>query len=227
MTKIQVAVISESDLVKPEAIKRDLPALQKQIHEDFAPVWGIDAELCIVPKGKKEDATQAWRLIITDEPKPDAVGHHYSSGTPQNTPSAKMFAKKLMDEGSGWTTCASHELLEMLVNPRDNRVVEQCENGLNRFWYQEICDPCETDSYLIILDDDPNHEVYVSNFVYPSWFGLFYNPNDPRFHRRGKGILYDHKGNINKQFQIVPGGHAKTYTIGGWGDQLAAPSDKR
>ncbi len=53
MVKVQIAVINESDFVKPEEIKRDLPAIQKQIHEDFAPVWEIDAELRIVQRKKR------------------------------------------------------------------------------------------------------------------------------------------------------------------------------
>ncbi len=148
---------------------------------------------------------KAWWLVFTDEPNPDAVGHHYPYGTPQGNPMAKVFAKRFVDEGCGWTICASHELLEMLVNPHDNRMIQQCDSGPHRFWLQEICDPCETDPYIITTDADPNHEVSVSNFVYPSWFGLFYNPNDPRFRRRGKAIRYDHKGNImDKPFGVLP-----------------------
>jgi hypothetical protein len=47
----RVAVLNQSTRVTDDEIKIAVAALQTQIHRDFAPVWGIDAELTIAAKG--------------------------------------------------------------------------------------------------------------------------------------------------------------------------------
>lgn len=206
---IQVAVINQSLVVKDEEIKRKLLAFQKQVHEHFATVWGTDAELRIVPT--EEDARDAWWLVITDDADQDAWGHHDPHGTPQGNPLAKVFAKRILSCGQPWTITASHELLEMLVNPHDNRMVLQLDKGVEKFWDQEVCDPCEIKKYAYQIDG-----IWVSDFVFPSWFELFYDPEDPIFYKPDNAIRYDHEGKIDKPFEVLEGGEARMYTVGGW-----------
>jgi hypothetical protein len=45
MANIQVAVINTSTVLTDDQVQAAVPALQIQVHRDFAPVWGIDADL--------------------------------------------------------------------------------------------------------------------------------------------------------------------------------------
>jgi len=47
-----------------------------QVHRDFAPIWGIDADLTFYPSGKKPPAS-AWQLAILDNADQAGVfGYH-------------------------------------------------------------------------------------------------------------------------------------------------------
>ena len=65
MANIKIAVINASTVLTDQEIQAALPALQTQVHRDFAPAWGIDADLNLVPKGQKP-APGAWWLVILD-----------------------------------------------------------------------------------------------------------------------------------------------------------------
>jgi hypothetical protein len=56
---------------------------------------------------------------------------------------------------SRWTRVASHELLEMMVNPRVQRILSG--------FIEEICDPVKKVSYRV-------QGVALSDFVTPAWF---------------------------------------------------------
>src|SRR5436309_498963 len=62
MANIKVAVINSSDALTDDEVKAAVPALQTQVHRDFAPAWGVDADLSFVPKGG-EPETGAWWLV--------------------------------------------------------------------------------------------------------------------------------------------------------------------
>ena len=51
MANIQIAVINASTVLKDADVQAVVPALQTQVHRDFAPPWGIDADLTFVPSG--------------------------------------------------------------------------------------------------------------------------------------------------------------------------------
>ncbi|MGF6970991.1 hypothetical protein OKW43_008086 [Paraburkholderia sp. WC7.3g] len=53
MANIRVSVINASTVLTDDEVKTALPALQTQVHQHFAPTWGIDADLNFVPKNAK------------------------------------------------------------------------------------------------------------------------------------------------------------------------------
>jgi hypothetical protein len=48
MANIQIAVTNASKVLTDKQVQQVLPGLQTQIHRDFAPVWGIDADLTFI-----------------------------------------------------------------------------------------------------------------------------------------------------------------------------------
>ncbi len=51
MAEIQVSIINASTVLTDDQVRPVVNALQTQIHRDFYPPWGIDADLTFVPRG--------------------------------------------------------------------------------------------------------------------------------------------------------------------------------
>jgi hypothetical protein len=213
MAEIKISLINMSTVVSNAEIQAALPSLQTQISEDLMPVWGVDADLDFVPH-RKHPAKGHWCLLVADDSdQAGNVGYH--DLTKEGLPLGKVFARTLQHFNASWTIMASHELLEMLVDPDVNLTVMTMtdfvvdKNVVGRLFAYEICDACERDSYLI---DD----VVVSDFVYPAWFESFHKAGSTQF---------DHEKKIRRPFEIRPGGYIGIYdlTAGtGW-QQISKP----
>ena len=208
MASIKIAVINASTAVTDsKEVKKVVAALQKQVSRDFAPAWGIDAELRLVAKGSKPAAGEWWLAILDDADQAGALGYH--DLTSKGLPLGKVFAKTDKNYGEQWSVTASHELLEMLADPNINLTVfDEAANG-GRLYAYEVCDACEADKFGYTIDG-----VRVSDFVFPSWFESF----------RKKGAQFDQMKKIAKPFQLLAGGYIGIYDVrsgGGW-TQLTA-----
>src|SRR5262249_18356689 len=145
-------------------------ALQTQVHEHFAPVWGIDADLKFVPKGAKPEPKTWWLVILDDSDQAGSLGYH--DLTVEGLPIGKVFAGSDIKCGTHWTVTVSHELLEMLADPEINLTVfvqQQPNSGV--LYSYEVCDACEDDQYGYKIG-----ETLVADFVFPAWFESFRSP---------------------------------------------------
>jgi hypothetical protein len=114
----RVAVINNTAVLADDEVKAVVTALQTQVHRDFAPAWGIDAEVTFAPK-KRHPPKDSWWLVLLDDS--DAVGAlGYRQLTPDGLPLGKVFVKTAHEAGASWTVTASHILLELLANPGEN-----------------------------------------------------------------------------------------------------------
>jgi hypothetical protein len=169
MSAIRVAVVNKRGRDHNEEVRDATAALRRQLREDFCPVWAVDADIeffeaqnddsgqfvCEVPRGW-------WWLVIGEQSTdPKVFGRHALSK--EGLPTAVVYADTSGANGPGWTVTASHELLEMLVNPWDNRTAFDPGNGQPSFYSLEVCDPCQASRYEIGV-------VSVSSFVYPAFF---------------------------------------------------------
>lgn len=146
MSNIHVAVINASTVLNADQVKATLPALQTQVHRDFAPAWGVDADLSFVPPGSKPPPTAWWLTVLDDSDQASALGYHET--TNEGLPLAKVFARTAMQDGVNWTVTASHELLEMLADPEINLTVfVQPTDTTGTLYAYEVCDACEADQY--------------------------------------------------------------------------------
>ena len=114
---------------------------------------------------------------------------------------------------SDWTVTASHELLEMLVDPWGTRMLpgpslDPATGGRPVFYLVEVADPVEAASY-------ERAGVPVSDFVTPSWyhaaaaghgpFSLLGSPAGPwQVQQGGYVSWYDPKD--GRWHQLLPGG---------------------
>ena len=218
MADIKIAVINACKVLSNAEIRKAIPALQKQITRDFAPVWGVPADLVFVPKGRRRPRNHWWLVILDDSDDASAVGYH--DITDQGLPLGKVFAATDQAAGSEWTATASHELLEMLADPAisltvlDQTPFDLRRNVVGRLYSYEVCDPCQDDADGYWIDG-----VFVSDFVYPAWFEPF----------RSRRTRFDHRRLIHRPFGLRPGGYMGVYdmTSGtGW-QQIDGPATAR
>jgi hypothetical protein len=211
VVKIPVAVINESTILDDDEVKEATEALKRQVRDHFAKAWGIDADLEVFGKDDKRKLPEDrwWLVILDDSDQGNVLGYHELNSN--GLPIAKVFAKTDRESKVEWTVTASHELLEMLVDPNTNSTAS-VNTPYGQFHYaREICDPCEAEKlgYRIDLRPEIDREVLVSDFVYPAWF-------DPT-REIGAGP-FDHRGLALSPLQCLPGSHMDVYDVnrGAW-----------
>ncbi|MBI3801431.1 MAG: hypothetical protein HY268_31215 [Deltaproteobacteria bacterium] len=193
MANIKVAVWNRSTVLCDAVVSAVVPTLQAQVRRDFAPIWGVDADLTFVPKAQRP-TTGLWWLVVTDNSDvAGALGYHEL--TPEGLPLGLVFAATDQRVGLQWTVTASHELIEMLGDPDMNLYgFSQARGNAGTFYAYELCDQCELDEQGYQING-----VRVSDFVCPEWFEGFRAPGSTRF---------DYCNLIERPFQLLPGGYS-------------------
>lgn len=191
-----VAIINESTVVSDQQVYALTYALQIQTQKDFAPLWGIPSKIYYLDKTKPVLAGH-WMLVILDNAdQANALGYHDLSS--DFSPLGKVFAKTTIDAGENWTVTASHELLEMLVDPFINLTTfTQTGNNSGRIIPYEVCDAVQESTFKI-------NGIEVSNFVLPSWFEDFRQPNSVKF---------DFLGILTSPYQLAKGGYMSYFDV--------------
>src|SRR5262245_52739872 len=162
MNAIRVAVVNWSGMPDSEVLAGTI-ALQQQLDEDFAPAWHIDAILVQWPGWLRGPGY--WGLVLLNNRIPATAGQaHEALGiyghlTSYRYPLARVFVDQVAPDQS-WTHLASHQLLEMLVDPYRTAAVYREDGQPYRVFARRVCDPCHLDSYY-----KDGHTV--SNFVRP------------------------------------------------------------
>jgi len=205
----QISVINESTVLTDAEVTPVVVALQQQVTNDFRPVWGVDAELKMIPQGVPATPGTWWLVILDDSDQAGALGYH--DLTPDGLPIGKIFAASDLKAGTSWSVTASHELLEMLADPNINlSAFVQNANTSGTLYAYEVCDACEDDRFGYQINN-----VLVSDFVYPAWFESF----------RAQGSTQFDRGNqIQNPLQLLAGGYIGVFSVtdgSGWQQQTA------
>src|SRR5260370_17343719 len=92
-----------------------IAAMQVFVDEHVAPVWGTPAKLV-----KSTDFVKgAWAMVFLDDAdQPGALAYH--DLTPDGLPLSKVFVRTTLAAKELVSVSASHELVEMLVDPAIN-----------------------------------------------------------------------------------------------------------
>lgn len=199
---ITVAIVNRSTVLTDAQIQNIVPALQIQVSRDFAPVYGIDANIIFVGKTATPSPI-VWQLVILDTSDTQgALGYHDLTST--GLPLGKVFAKTDLQYGANWTITTSHELLEMLADPYINLTIfNQSSNTAGKLYPFEACDATEGDQFGYQING-----IWVSDFVYPAWFGV-----------PGSTTKLDHMDHLKKPLTLLPGGYIGVFDVkkgGGW-----------
>jgi hypothetical protein len=180
----------KSDLVHAAAM-----ALNLQATRDLPQFWPVTATVMYLPDAKKVPAG-VWPVQLVKTLPPDEGGFHSDR---HKQPYSKVIASK---SDPTWTIDASHEILEMLVDPYGNRmqssvaievVKGKIQDGTGQFGYLvEACDPCEANDYAYTING-----IAVSDFITPHFYDPVVTP----------GTRYSFTGAIKGPRQILPGGY--------------------
>lgn len=182
--KPKIAVINKSTVNFGNVLAM-VEALKKFNDVHFAPVWGTPADIIFsqtIPAGY-------WALIFLDNADAaNALGYH--DVTSDGLPIGKVFVKTTLANKSDITVTASHELVEMLVDPAINLCAIKNSTGV--IYALEVGDPVEETDFKV-------NGYNMTNFVYPAWFESFRRPGSAKF---------DHLGLVDRPFKLLKGGYA-------------------
>src|SRR5215468_1483672 len=155
-------------------------AMQSYVDHCVAPVWGTPARLVKTTGFLKN----CWAVVFLDDAdQPGALAYH--DLTPEGLPLSKVFVRTTIDDGELVSVSASHELVEMLVDPAINLMTLGPDPKAT--YAYESADPVEALSF-------PVNGVPMSDFVYPAYFEIF---------RKAGSVKFDAMGKVNKPFQIL------------------------
>lgn len=196
---IILAIVNQSSVVSDAMLAEVVDAIQYQVRRDFAPIWGVDAQLVLVghaavaPKG-------AWQMVILDDSdQAGALGYH--DVTAEGLPLGKAFIRSDVLAKRPWSTTISHEVLEILADPDISLSVEYAGTKKTVFFAREVCDPCQDDKWAYTVTvSSPLSPVLVSDFVLPGWYHAWRNYP-----------YYDFARHIKKPLQILEGGYQSIY----------------
>ena len=181
-----------------------ISAMQKYVDKYVAPVWGTPAKLVKTTDFKKG----AWAMVFLDDADdPEAEAYH--DLTPEGLPQAKVFVKTVLDGGDEVSIAASHELVEMLVDPATNLMTTGPDSKL--MYAYESADPVEDLSFNV-------DGVPMSNFVFPAYFEDFH---------KARSIQFDAMNKVSKPFQILKDGYLIVFKNGRWVNLTATTAKKK
>lgn len=186
------------------SLRELVAALQTYVDRHVAPVWGTPAKL-VATKGFRKGA---WAMVfLEDADEEDALAYH--DLTPEGLPISKVFVRTTIENGDPVSVTASHELVEMLVDPAINLMT----TGPNprRMYAYEAADPVEGETF-------PVRGLPMSDFVHPAYFEIFRKPSSTRF---------DHLGRIRKPFEILPDGYQIVFEKGKWSEKYGSKAKQK
>ncbi|HUL41508.1 MAG TPA: hypothetical protein VLV32_06365 [Burkholderiales bacterium] len=181
-----------------------IAAMQVFVDKHVVPVWGTPAKL-IKSKGFVKGA---WAMVFLDNAdQPGALAYH--DLTPDGLPEAKVFVKTTLQNNDLVSVSASHELVEMLVDPAINLMTTGPDP--KTIYAYESADPVEALSF-------PVGGIPMTDFVYPAYFEAFHKPGSVQFDRLKK---------VTKPFQILSGGYQIIFKNGRWTQIFGSASKKK
>lgn len=170
-----------------------IAAMQQYVDQYIVPVWGTPAKLI-----KSTDfVAGAWAVVFLDDADaPGALAYH--DLTPDGLPQAKVFVKTTLANNDLVSVSASHELVEMLVDPAINMMTTGPDPKL--MYAYESADPVEELTF-------PVNGIAMSNFVYPAYFETFRKPGS---------VQFDQQKQVTHPFQVLSGGYQIIFKSGKW-----------
>src|SRR5262245_4559367 len=204
---MNISIVNHSNgQVSDEDLQRTIRAINRQIHEDFYPYWGMTATLRLEGRSAEEpdkanpsDMRGDAVIYLWDQVDVDgALGYHFQ--TYKGVPFGFVFTEIARQIGEPWSVTLSHEAMELIGDPETNLLVMGPHPEADRdvFHWFEMCDAVQAETYQ--LDG-----VAVSNFLLPLYFTGTRDTDEPG--ARNDFLGRAHGGKTLSSFSINPGGY--------------------
>jgi hypothetical protein len=195
MSVVQVGLVDTTGEINSDRMQSVAAALNLQVTRDLPQFWPVQATVLYLPNAKKIPAG-VWPVKLVKTLPPGEGGFHLDK---HNQPYAEVIATP---NDESWSIDASHETIEMLIDPSGNRMQSSIaieisgktvEDGTGQFNYLvEACDPCEANNYGYEIQG-----VLVSDFITPHFYDPITTP----------GTRYSFTGALTRPREILPGGY--------------------
>jgi hypothetical protein len=186
-----VALVSQTAKTKPDVVAQVAAALDRQVQIDLARHWPVRASVHAFSATDRVPPN-SWVIMIRDDigGRPDVTGYHLNK--------RGLLPYALVEYSDSWSLAASHELLEMLVDPQGTRL--ELHNAPEEFYDPhekvqyliEICDPCQSELFSYRVNS-----VMVSDFVTPQYYDPVPSPS----------AIYSFTGAVRGPRRLLRGGY--------------------
>ena len=187
-----VALVSRSASATSDELALVASAVNEQVVRHLAPAWKIEGTVAYIPSEKAAAGYPLKAYVVDDAGNRSGVHVHEQSGL--------VFAVIQYQPNLRWSVAASHEIVEMLVDPTLTRTfpgTTPTNPSSNVEFVAEICDPVQAWPYQV----SPLHQALVSDFCLPSYYRI--TPPAPGFSFLGK-VAYPG--------DVAPGGYVSWIT---------------
>lgn len=195
MSVIQVGLVDKTGKLDTKLVEAAAAALNVQVMRDLTQFWNVQATVRYLSDPHRIPVG-VWPVFLVAKLPPNEGGVHLDK---KNQPYSLVIGTP---GSSDWTIDASHETLEMLVDPAGNRLQtaraikiagKDVQDTTGQFEYLvEACDPCEANEFAYSIDG-----IAVSDFITPHFYDPVTTP----------GTRYSFTGHIERPRQILPGGY--------------------
>jgi len=193
MLPIQIGLLDQTGNLDRDMLEAAAAAFNLQVQRDLPQFWNVSATVRRIPEPNKIPAG-VWPVSIVDSLQANTGNHLVKFNQP--------YASVGYSADDSWTITASHEILEMLIDPygsklygsRSIEVVDGViQDGSKEFHYLvELSDPCQADQYAYSIQG-----IAVSDFITPR----FYDPI------ANSSTRYSFTGAVTAPRQSLPGGY--------------------
>lgn len=185
MVERAVALVADTTKIDDAELKRVEQALQTRVRRDLAPIWEVGATIQSYRDSRR--IGDAWPVIVRDDiGQPGAASYH-------STDKGKPFA--LVAYAPDWPFMASHDLVEMLVDPYANRLTSgpNPRRGQKKKvkYLVEVCDPCADRANGYQIDG-----LQMADFCTQEYYRM-----------KTGTTRYSFTGKISKPFEVLVGGY--------------------
>jgi len=195
MSVIQVGLVDKTGKLDAKLVQATAASLNVQVMRDLPQYWPVQATVRYLPD-PDHLPVGVWPVFLVPSLPPGEGGVHLDK---KNQPYSLVIGTP---DKNDWTIDASHETLEMLVDPSGNRLQtsraikisgKTTVDTTGEYEYVvEVCDPCEANQYAYSIQG-----IAVSDFITPH----FYDPVV------ASGTRYSFGGHIQRPRQVLPGGY--------------------
>jgi hypothetical protein len=170
---MEISIVNTSH-IPDEEIAKMICGIEN-IMPEFTKDWGVTASVSL-------NGTSDIKLYITTvegKIKHKTIAFH---SIKDGIPYGRVYAYRSFDLKT-ISRLVSHEVFEIMVNPMQDKYHDNLE--------MEVCDPVMNDCFL-----EPRSNVYISNWITPSWF-------------TGETSYFDKMNLIKSQKTVTPGGYLR------------------